>query len=98
LRKEIRDNQAEHDGVKLSSNVHWLVPKIINSLFTGRSDLVNRIQNALCPHGSTHSTRQKRFVITGMGGQGKSEVAIQVASMMREEYAAWLRSSVQTSS
>ncbi|KAH9216666.1 P-loop containing nucleoside triphosphate hydrolase protein [Leptodontidium sp. 2 PMI_412] len=30
--------------------------------------------------------KQRRFVITGLGGQGKSEICIQVASRMREEF------------
>jgi hypothetical protein len=38
-------------------------------------------------HGITSRTsKQKRFVITGLGGQGKSEVCLQVANLVREEY------------
>jgi nucleoside-triphosphatase THEP1 len=31
------------------------------------------------------TTEQKRLVITGMGGQGKSEICIKVANLMRDE-------------
>jgi nucleoside-triphosphatase THEP1 len=35
----------------------------------------------------TNSTKQqRRFVITGMGGQGKSEICLKVADLVRERY------------
>jgi adenylylsulfate kinase-like enzyme len=66
--------------------VHWIVPRIVNSLFTGRSAVVERIQSALRDHGSD-TTKQQRvvIVITGIGGMGKSEVCLRVADLMREE-------------
>jgi tetratricopeptide (TPR) repeat protein len=65
-------------------NVHWIVPRPVNSLFTGRSELVERIKNAL--HNNDPGTiEQKRLVITGIGGIGKSEVCLKVADLMRDE-------------
>lgn len=89
LRSAVRENEAESGGGKAPHNVHWLVPKTGSTLFTGRTDLLHRIQNAFYPDGSVQSSQQKCFVITGMGGQGKSEICIQVASLMREEYVIW---------
>ncbi|EPE24649.1 TPR-like protein [Glarea lozoyensis ATCC 20868] len=66
-------------------NIHWIVPRIVNKLFTGRDDLILRIQEALDPH-TTMPTQQKRFVITGMGGQGKSEICLKVANLMQEKF------------
>lgn len=37
-------------------------------------------------HDGTSVDKQKRFIITGLGGQGKSEVCLKFASLMREEY------------
>jgi adenylylsulfate kinase-like enzyme len=57
----------------------------VNSLFTGRTELLVRIQ-AVLRGNTTSSNKQKRFVITGLGGQGKSEICLQVANSLRDEY------------
>lgn len=66
--------------------MHWIVPRPVNDLFTGRSELILRIQKAIRYDQTSSLDNQKRFVITGMGGQGKSEICLKVASQMREEY------------
>ena len=58
----------------------------VNDLFTGRSELLLRIQIALRCDLTSPRIKQKRFVITGLGGQGKSEISLKVANQMREEY------------
>jgi Mrp family chromosome partitioning ATPase len=65
-----------------------MVPRIVNSLFTGRSEVVERMQSALRNRDSD-TTKQQRvvIVITGTGGMGKSEVCLKVADLMREECA-----------
>src|SRR5277367_2680828 len=73
-------NYAEPAG-----NVHWMVPRTVNSLFTGRSQLLDRIQSAFRVDNASGTKGQKRFVITGLGGQGKSEICLKVATLMREE-------------
>ncbi len=75
------------DRGEASKNVHWLVPRAVNNLFTGRTEVLNKIKNAICSDQKTHSMKQQqRFVITGMGGQGKSEVCLKIADMVRQEY------------
>ena len=67
-----------------SANVFWLVPRIVNNLFTGRTETLTKIMNAIS---SGHCRlRQQRFIITGMGGQGKSEVCLQIANKVRQAY------------
>jgi hypothetical protein len=73
-------------GSTCDGNVHWMVPRTINSLFTGRSDLLLRIQNAIRCNKTSSPSKQKRFVITGLAGQGKSEICLQVASQIQNEY------------
>ncbi|KAL5312995.1 hypothetical protein ACEPPN_019421 [Leptodophora sp. 'Broadleaf-Isolate-01'] len=73
-------------GANIHGNVHWMVPRAINSLFTGRSDLLSRIQRALQSESISVSQKQRRFVITGLGGQGKSEICLQVASLMKQKF------------
>ncbi|KAH6694332.1 hypothetical protein BKA61DRAFT_257548 [Leptodontidium sp. MPI-SDFR-AT-0119] len=73
-------------GANIHGNVHWMVPRAINSLFTGRSDLLSRIQRALQSKPISAAQFQRRFVITGLGGQGKSEICLQVASLMKQKF------------
>lgn len=63
-----------------------MVPRAINDLFTGRVELLARMQQALRHEITSRTSKQRRFVITGLGGQGKSEVCLQVANLVREEY------------
>jgi signal recognition particle GTPase len=64
-----------------------MVPRMVNSLFTGRSEVIERIQSALRDNG-LDTTKQQRvvIVITGIGGMGKSEMCLKIADLMREEY------------
>ena len=64
--------------------MHWTIPRTVNSLFTGRVELLLRIKNSLRGKG-TSLDKQKRFVITGLGGQGKSEICLQVANLLKNE-------------
>jgi hypothetical protein len=66
-------------------NVYWNVPRAVNSLFTGRVDELKKIEAALSPH-VVRSDLQRRFVITGDGGQGKSEICLRIADMVRDKY------------
>lgn len=66
-------------------NVHWMIPRPVNSLFTGRSELVEHIQSTIC-NNDPGTTKQTRLVITGIGGIGKSEMCLQVADLLRNEY------------
>lgn len=66
-----------------TKNVHWLVERSINPMFTGRHGIISKIKNAFT---SSRPGVQKRFVLTGMGGQGKSEVCLKVANELREQF------------
>ncbi|KAH7408158.1 hypothetical protein DE146DRAFT_776467, partial [Phaeosphaeria sp. MPI-PUGE-AT-0046c] len=90
-----RLRQYEHDAQKViadrflpkvlaaaigpSKNVHWTVPRNVNSLFTGRSAIVKRMRSTLSSNEGSQVQGQRRFVIIGMGGQGKSELCLRVA-------------------
>ena len=65
-------------------NVLWLVPRIVNNLFTGRTETITKIMTSIS--NSRHMRQQHRFIITGMGGQGKSEICLQIANKIRQEY------------
>lgn len=73
------------DQPEPAGNVHWMVPRAVNTLFTGRIELLDRIQKALRGNRTSKPETQRRFVITGLGGLGKSEVSLHVANSMQEE-------------
>jgi hypothetical protein len=75
----LRPDQKKH-----SVNRHWRVPRKTNSIFTGRAKLIERIKNEM----RNSETDDKVFVITGLGGLGKSELCLRIAKDMRQEYAA----------
>jgi hypothetical protein len=67
-------------------NTYWIVPRAVNDLFTERAKLLCEIQDALHIGYTSTPDKQKRFVITGLGGQGKSEICLKAASQMRKTY------------
>lgn len=68
------------------SNLHWTVTRPVNNLFTGRESILSKIE-AVLRQGvdEPHASFQTRFVITGMGGQGKSEICLKLANSMRKQ-------------
>jgi hypothetical protein len=71
-------------NIRVGGNLHWMVPQPVNSLFTGRSELIARIQSAIRTD-DPEITKQRQLVITGMGGMGKSEVCLRIANELRQE-------------
>ncbi|KFX98191.1 hypothetical protein V490_02429 [Pseudogymnoascus sp. VKM F-3557] len=76
---------ANGGSTTIPGNLHWIVPRPVNNLFTGRTELLFRIKEALSIN-SLSTDERKIFVITGLGGQGKSEICLKVATMMRKEF------------
>jgi hypothetical protein len=75
--------RLDPDQEQSTGNVHWKVPRMVNSLFTGRAKLLERIKHAA----RKDILEAKIFVITGIGGLGKSEICLRVVNDMRQEYA-----------
>ena len=69
-----------------AGNVHYLVPRPPNSLFTGRTELLHHIHTCLTSSKHDLVGLLRIFVNTGMGGQGKSEICLKLAHDMREEF------------
>ena len=73
------------DTATKHENIHWIIPRCVNNLFTGRKELLLQMREVLHVDYAFSAEKQKRFVITGLGGQGKSEICLKVANLMREE-------------
>lgn len=69
----------------------WSVPYHRNLYFTGREALLAQLHSVFnTPRDSTHISPQ---ILTGLGGTGKSQVALEYAYRYRNEYhtVAWIR-------
>lgn len=68
-------------------NEHFMVSRGVNPFFTGREREIEVLQQVLCPSRSTdlRATGSKVYVIHGLGGAGKSEVALKFADDNRAE-------------
>lgn len=64
-----------------SNNAYWFVPRGVNPLFTGRGDIGARLDSAML---AGNFQGQRRYVIDGLGGTGKSEVCLQFAYRHRQ--------------
>lgn len=62
-------------------NEHFMVSRRPNPLFTGREVELKKLNQALCPSllTSEPTAGPRIYVIHGMGGSGKSEIAIKFA-------------------
>jgi len=70
-----------------ASQILWNVPEGV-PLFTGREDVLDQLHKALMATGST--ALAQRQAISGLGGIGKTQTAIEYASRHRGEYKAVL--------
>jgi Mrp family chromosome partitioning ATPase len=74
---------AAHDEPK--GNVHWNITRSTNTFFTGRRDILDELQKIVQQAvADPMPSDQCRIVISGMGGQGKSELALQLANRVRD--------------
>ena len=62
----------------------YYVPVGVTARFWGREDILREIQGALDPTDDVHG--QKSIALSGMGGVGKTQVALHYASISRQRY------------
>ncbi|KAL8996607.1 MAG: hypothetical protein Q9188_006530 [Gyalolechia gomerana] len=68
-------------------NKYFEVPRNPISVFTGREEVCEQLHAHCSPSGKTNIQRQqKRFVIHGLGGSGKTQVCLKFAEDHREEF------------
>ena len=87
IRATLQD--VQHLGVSTSPPAFphiWNIPYPRNPVFTGREDILKQLSESL-------KTGQRILAICGLGGVGKTQVAIEYAYRHRDEYRAllWVR-------
>ena len=71
----------------LSYNKHYNIPYNLSAIFTGRNDIIQRLYKGLLLSGTeTALIEQKRFVLYGLGGSGKTQACIKFAQDYRERF------------
>jgi signal recognition particle GTPase len=67
-------------------NKHFDIPHAVSSMFTGREKLLEELGNALNVSASPEGhNSQKRFVVQGLGGSGKTEFCCKFAQDNRQK-------------
>ena len=67
------------------ANEHFDIPQSVSSFYVGREFLLDELRDAFIqPPGPSHTHRQRRFVIHGIGGSGKTQFCCKFAEENRE--------------
>lgn len=68
-----------------TGNIYWIVDRLTNTLFTGRDGILCKLEATIRDAVRyTSSPNQCSIIISGIGGQGKSEICLQLAYRIRK--------------
>ena len=68
-------------------NVHFSMPQSVQSFFTGREELLKELSTSFIQSpGPLYDQDQRRFVIHGIAGSGKTQFCCKFADMNRYKY------------
>ncbi|KAL8875617.1 MAG: hypothetical protein Q9198_006050, partial [Flavoplaca austrocitrina] len=75
-------------AAELSLNKHFYIPRAVSSIFTGKADLLDDLRHTLFDVSEPVEKRhvQKRFIIYGLGGSGKTEFCCKFAQDNRQSF------------
>ena len=72
----------------VSPNEHFSIPQGLDKNYTGRTGLLNDVKQAFnAPSAQEEAGLQKRIVIYGLGGSGKTQFCCKYASLCRQRQA-----------
>ncbi|MCJ1268890.1 hypothetical protein MMC22_008778 [Lobaria immixta] len=81
-------NSAAAVASLVSSNKHFHLPQAVRSIFTGRNTLLETLKDSfIAPSSPKHGRTQKRFIIYGLGGSGKTQFCCKFAQDNRDKIA-----------
>lgn len=85
--KDLREavNTASNTVQSLFSNRHFDVPQSVSSIFTGREDQLDELVRIFIPERRiVRDQFQRRFIIHGLGGSGKTQFCCKFAEVNRD--------------
>jgi transcriptional regulator with XRE-family HTH domain len=89
--REVTDEEPILPPVPTATSALWTIPYLRNPYFTGRDDLLDLLYERLATanQDETHRTRRvaltQRQALIGLGGIGKTQIAVEYAYRMREQ-------------
>jgi len=87
-RKQLRNSikSARAAASLISLNQHFDLPQTVSNIFTGRDTQLKKLKHMLdVTTPPRHDNFQKRFVIHGLGGSGKTQFCCKFAQAYREQ-------------
>lgn len=86
---DVHDNnrpfQYERKLSQRPCNRHFHIPQVVSSIFTGREDVTQAVEEALWrPECHELTGQQRRYIIYGIGGSGKTQFCSKFAQDHRE--------------
>lgn len=84
--KELRESVASVAAtIKLESTNHYFdIPQSVSSIFTGREALLRELHQTLISRKDMTREVQRRFIIYGLGGSGKTQFCCKFAEDYRD--------------
>ncbi|KAI9702311.1 MAG: hypothetical protein M1836_000790 [Candelina mexicana] len=81
-------SNATEVASQVSLNKHFQIPRAVSSIFTGRGDLLRDLKSSIFDASSPVDRKyiQKRFIIYGLGGSGKTEFCCKFAQDNRQSF------------
>ncbi|KAI9767992.1 MAG: hypothetical protein M1840_005304 [Geoglossum simile] len=68
-------------------NKHYTIPHNVSPIFTGRDNICQQLHESCLPLGATGTPKiQRRFVLYGPGGSGKTQICLKFAQDYREKF------------
>lgn len=85
IHNENRPFQYQRKLSESPRNKYFYVPQVVSSIFTGRADISQLVEETLlAPENIDCSRQQRRFIIHGIGGSGKTQFCSKFAQDHRE--------------
>jgi hypothetical protein len=72
--------------VVVSYNKHYEVSHLVSPVFTGHGEVFTYLDSSLKLTKAPRQQVQRRFVLFGLGGSGKTQICLRYAQMHRERY------------
>lgn len=81
-----RENQFRLNDILVSYNTHFEVSHLLSPVFTGRDEELQCLTISFAKGPSSEKRHQRRFVLFGLGGSGKTQICLKYVQDQRERY------------